>query len=278
MTFRNQIIGLMRFSYPSKGGFSPGEQEVAQAEARLYDPARLQRRFNLFEQLTLPSLLAQADGDFRMGFLIGRGLPKPWRTRLQDAVAPLRGAKVIALDQLPHYFATRKAFAQLVSDDATHVTGFRLDDDDAIDIQHIARMRRMVEHLLPLSGLDRPLVTGCNRGFFLELKPEGNLVYEVAEKQPIGLGLAMTTTREMPENIYRRNHRASAQFYNTYTDLGVPAFIRTVHGDNDSTPHASGAVERADWADVAAAIEANFPFKAEDLRVLCHPLTAAASH
>ena len=145
MTFRNQIIGLMRFSYPSKGGFSPGEEDAAQAEARLYDPARLQRRFNLFEQLTLPSLLAQADGDFRMGFLIGKGLPKPWRTRLQDAVAPLRGAKIIALDQLPHYFATRKAFAQLVSDDATHVTGFRLDDDDAIDIQHIARMRRMVE-------------------------------------------------------------------------------------------------------------------------------------
>jgi hypothetical protein len=265
---RNQIIGLMRFSYPSKGGFvKSGDDPEAQAK-RLYDPARLERRFDLFEKLTLPSLLAQSDQDFRMVFLIGRDLPDVWRDRLSDAVAPLAGARLVSLVSLPHYLAVRRAYAMAEKDTATHITGFRLDDDDALDIHHVARMRATVEALLPVAGPELPLVTGCHRGYFLERKPGGNEVFEVVEKAPIGLGLAMTTPKGVSENIFRRNHRFANQWYNTYTDANQPAFIRTVHSDNDSDPHASGRIEKSDWSKVGPVIETHFPFKAAMLRGL----------
>ncbi|WP_149140210.1 glycosyltransferase [Gemmobacter caeruleus] len=263
---RPQIIGLMRFSYPSIGGFAQEAPDIAALEARLYDPARLERRFQLFEKLAMTALLAQSDGDFRMVFLIGRSLPAPWRDRLNDAIAPLKGARVAALAPMQHYLAIRKAFALATSEAASHVTGFRLDDDDALDIDHIARMRRVVAALLPVVGQEVPLVTGCNRGFFLERKAGGNEIYEVVEKTPIGLGLAMTTPRGVSENIFRRNHRFCGQFYNTFTDAEAPAFIRTVHADNDSDPHASGRIEKSRWEEVAPQLEAHFPFTADFLR------------
>lgn len=267
--FRNEIVGLMRFSYPSKGGFVKGEGEDEAAQlARLFDPARLERRFALFERLTLPSLLAQSDADFRMVFLIGRSLPDLWRDRLAAAIAPLRGARIVTLTSMPHYMAIKRAFAIATPDGASHVTGFRLDDDDAIDRDHIGRMRAMVEALLPVAGLEAPLVTGCNRGFFLERRPEGNLLFEVTEKTPIGLGLAMTTRAGQGENIFRRNHRFCGQYYNTFTDANALAFIRTVHADNDSDPHASGRIEKIGWDVAAPLIAAHFPFAAADLRAL----------
>lgn len=268
--FRNEIVGLMRFSYPSKGGFvKGGEDEAEEAQlARLYDPARLERRFTLFERLTLPSLLAQSDPEFRMVFLIGRSLPDLWRDRLAAAIAPLEGARLVALPTLPHYMAIKRAYAMATPETASHVTGFRLDDDDAIDRDHIARMRATVAALLPVAGLEAPLVTGSNRGFFLERKPEGNALFEVVEKTPIGLGLAMTTRVGVSENIFRRNHRFCGQYYNTYTDANTPAFIRTVHADNDSDPHASGKIERADWDSAAPLIAQHFPFDAAMLQRL----------
>ncbi|MEH7829564.1 glycosyltransferase [Gemmobacter denitrificans] len=266
--YKNQIIGLMRFSYPSLGGFVTKNESADQIEARLYEDARLERRFHLFENLALPSLLAQSDQDFRMVFLVGQSLPSQWRDRLNDVIAPLKGARVVALASLPHYMAVRRAFNFATPDAATHVTGFRLDDDDALDINHVARMRATVNALLPVAGLDTPLVTGCHRGYFLEFKPEGHALFHVIEKAPGAQGLAMTRPAGSSENIFRRNHRFVTQFYNTYTDANIPAYIRTIHTDNDSDPHASGQIETADWETAAPLIAEHFPFTAAQLQAL----------
>jgi len=266
--YRNRIVGLMRFSYPSVGGFSVREETVDLTEARLYDEARLGRRFHLFENLALPSLLAQTDQDFRMLFLVGDSLPRHARERLHDIVVPLRGAQVVALPTLPHFMATRRAFNSAAPEAATHVTGFRLDDDDALDREHVARMRDTVNALLPVAGLAVPLVTGCHRGYFLDLKPEGNALFQVTEKAPGSQGLAMTTPVGHAETIFRRNHRYVARFYNTYTDVNIPAFIRTIHGDNDSVPHASGQIEPVEWEAASESISRHFPFTVRQLQEL----------
>ncbi|MDZ4136133.1 MAG: glycosyltransferase, partial [Paracoccaceae bacterium] len=238
--FRNQIAGLVRFSYPALNGFARSGADPSALEAQLYDPERLQRRFHLFENLTLPSLLAQNDKDFRTVFLTGLNLPVAARARLDAAIAPLPGAQVLALPSLAHFNATGRAFAALRDVAATHLTGFRLDDDDALDHGFVARLRTLSGALAPAIGLAYPLVIGFNRGLFLDLKPGGNRLYEVVEKLPLGIGLAMTVPAGHPENIFRRNHRLLPQFYNTFTDAQSPAFIRSVHGDNDSAPNASG--------------------------------------
>ena len=94
----------------------------------------------------------------------------------EESWARDRGMPQAALDQ---HARRHQAFADRIQamaeqDSATHVTGFRLDDDDALDRDHIARMRRTVAALLPVAGMDAPLVTGSNRGYFLERKPGGN--------------------------------------------------------------------------------------------------------
>ena len=54
---------------------------------------------------------------------------------------------VVALPPMEHYPATQAAFGMLPADDCTHLTSFRLDDDDAMDVGHIARLRRMAREM-----------------------------------------------------------------------------------------------------------------------------------
>ena len=266
--FRNQIIALIRFSYPAENGFVASSDSVDETEARLYDPVRLEARFRLFENLTLPSLRAQTDEEFTTILLVGKSLPKPARDRLMDTIEPLAGARVIALPSLPHYTATRRAMNMAELPGHTHLTGFRLDDDDALDVRHIARMRERVAILTPMLGLDRPLVTGCNAGWFLKLDPSGNRLTRVVERWPIGIGLALTTPFGHGETIFRRNHRIATQHYSCFTDAETPAFIRTIHSGNDSDAYATGLAQEIGWAEAGPLIAADFPFTAQGLQSL----------
>jgi hypothetical protein len=167
-----------------------------------------------------------------------------------------------------HFPATQRAMARLLAPDASHLTSFRLDDDDAIDRGLVARLRRQSEALLQLVGPDRPFVVGHNRGFFLEIAPGANRIFDVVEKLPLGIGLALVAPAGSGENIFARNHRLLPQFYTTFTEADTPAFIRTVHAGNDSDAHASGRSGQMEPAALARAVEAGFPFRLADLLAL----------
>lgn len=266
--FRNQIVGLVRFSYPAENGFSRGLGDASAERARLFDQDRLEARFRLFEALTLPSLRAQADQDFGLCVLTGEGLPDWARDRLVDGLHDVPGARIVALPVMKHYQATQAAFAQMLDDSATHLTSFRLDDDDAIDQGLVARLRTLSQGLSDLSGRDRILTIGFNRGFFLEIDPGGNRIFDVVEKLPLGIGLAMTAPVASGENIFRRNHRLLPQFFTTYTDADIPAFIRSVHPGNDSAAHVSGQRDQMKPARIAREIASRFPFTMDQLLAL----------
>lgn len=260
--FRNRIVVLVRFSYPALSGFAT----TATQSAALFDPDRMDRRFRLFEHLTLPSLLAQRDGDFRTIFLVGEAMPADQTARLKAAIAPLPGAQVVALPPMQHYAATQAAFGQVPDDGATHLTSVRLDDDDALDRGHVARLRAMAEGLHRVCGQHRPVIIGANRGFFLDTRRHE--LFDVVERLPIGAGLAMLAPVGAGVNVFRRNHRLLPQFFATLTDVATPAFIRTIHGDNDSEPHASGLSRQMAEADIARAVADHFPFTADMLKTL----------
>ena len=78
-----QIKGLIRFSYLSENGFAKSEQGMTEMREMLYDPARLDRRFALFERLALHSLALQDDQDFKVAVLIGDSFPDAARARLE---------------------------------------------------------------------------------------------------------------------------------------------------------------------------------------------------
>jgi Putative rhamnosyl transferase len=265
---RNQIIGLVRFSYPATDGFSRLASAPATHRAELYSDDRMALRFRLFTRLTLPSLIAQTDRDFTLGVLIGSDLPDVHAVRLQTALASCPLAQMIVLPPHRHFAATQAAFALLADGAATHSTGFRLDDDDAIDRSFIARLRQRAAILLALQGADTPVVFGCNRGLQVTLDPAGNRVELVTEKLPIGIGLAMVAPKGSSESIFRRNHRLVPQFYSTFTDAVTPAFIRTVHTGNDSTPHASGTRTAVSGDALDRLLAAHFALSAADLMAL----------
>jgi hypothetical protein len=268
-TIVNRIAGVVRFSYPAHNGFSRASGGLAKRRAMLYDEARLVRRFRLFEALTLPSLIAQRDAGFDTVVLTGTDLPVWARERLDAGIARLPGGRVLALPPMSHYPAIRAAFAAVVAPGDTHLTSFRLDDDDAIDRDLVARLRRLSADLLGICGPDRPFVMGFNRGFFVDIGQARNILRDVVERLPLGIGLAMTAPVASGENIFRRNHRLLPQFYPTFTEADTPAFVRSVHGDNDSSALSSGVASGGMTdAEIAAAMERHFPFTVDDLLTL----------
>lgn len=268
MAFRNQIAGLVRFSYPARSGFARKAEDFGALAAELYDPVRLDARFRLFERLTIPSLVAQTDGDFTLVAVIGLEFPTGARDRLQAALARLPNSRIVALPPMYHYPATQAAFDTVLDDRATHLTSFRIDDDDAVDRNLIARLRETSRRLSGLKGGKTPFAIGFNRGFFLEIGPTGNSLYDVVEKMPLGVGLGLCAPVERRENIFARNHRLLPQFFDCWTDAETPAFIRTVHEGNDSGAHLTGRRDTLSAAETEAALVANFPFSMEDLKAL----------
>lgn len=250
---------LVRFSYPARSGFRAAAEDLAAATARLYAPDRLERRFQLFEALTLPSLLAQTDGDFRAVFLVGESLPAAARARLAALVAPLSGASVVALPHLHGYEAAQQALDSVPAGRRWRVS-LRLDDDDALDVDFIARLRRTLVPLLPLQAGAAPLVVAFNRGYMLDLSGPRPAVTPVVERLPLGCGTAMLAPAAGRENIYRRNHRWLAQFYDVFSEARTPAFVRSVHGLNDSDGQFVGRRLDTPPDRLAAELARGFPF------------------
>jgi len=265
--FRNRIVGVVRFSFPSLSGFSKIPQEAASAKAILYDTDRLERRFKLFEALTLPSMLAQTDTDFQLGFVIGDDFPARFLDRLKGLLQDLPQAYLVAQEPKPNFAATNFAFKAADLSGGTHMASFRLDDDDALDMDFIARLRRQADTLFPLCG-DTPFAISQNRGFYMETGETGGDIYDVQERTPLGIGVALVSRIRSGHTIFIKNHRDLAEVYNAYADAVTPAFIRSVHRDNDANPHVAGSKRNLAQDEVHALIERHFPFKIADLKTL----------
>jgi hypothetical protein len=235
-----QIIGLVRFSFVATGDFYPAFKTPESLAEFLFDQGRLRRRFKLFEKICLPNLARQTDQNFTCIFLTSRDLPIEWRERLDALLVPFPWARVVALPPGNHYPSIRQAFDTVPPDGSTHRLTFRLDDDDAFDLTHIARLRDLALRLLPVLGVEIPLALGFNRGLYAELKKGDNDIYDAGERVPLSVGAALVTPIASRENVYRQNHRALAEFYNTFSEATSHVFLRTTHRDNKSDPHFSG--------------------------------------
>lgn len=266
--FRNQIVGLIRFSLVTTGSFYPGFDSVEAMSKFLFDPGRLERRFRMFEALCLPALKRQTDGDFTCVVLTGTGLPKQWADRLNDLVSAEPWARIVALDPIDHYKAIRQAFAGVPSDGFTHRTSFRLDDDDAIDLGHIGRLRALAERVQPVAPDGGPVALGFNRGIYLQFDKPANVLFEASERTPLSVGAALVAPVGYADNIYLRNHRALAQFFNTWLDAETFVYLRTLHQDNKSNPHFSGSQGKPDSPDLNKVLRTSFGFEPGMLRSL----------
>lgn len=237
---RIQIKALIRFSYLSENGFANSAQGPEAVRALLYDRARLERRFAYFERLALHSLAIQDDPDFSVAVLIGVDFPTWARARLEDLLRDFRQARIVALPPMVHIQAVKQAYAALPEDaSASHTATLRLDDDDAMHCQTTARVRQLGQAMLAVRETPRPFVIGFNRGFYFDPQADQPIT-ERFERTPLGVGLSLIAKKGDEATVFRRNHRQLTEYYDCYTEVTRPMFIRSVHQDNDSTASPTG--------------------------------------
>ncbi|KHA51091.1 glycosyltransferase [Sulfitobacter geojensis] len=240
MKLKAQIKGLMRFSYLSENGFAKSTQGMDAMREMLYDPARLSRRFKLFERLAFHTMSLQEDTDFTCAVLIGDSFPDKARAELEDIIRDFKPMQIVSLPPLVHIQAVKQAFNALPDDpSATHIATFRQDDDDAMHRSTTARIRAVADNLLQVRTDTKPFVIAFNRGLYLDPTSETPIT-EWYERAPLGIGLAMVTPKGDHATVFRRNHRNLMEYYDCYSEVARPMWIRSVHADNDSTAQPQG--------------------------------------
>ncbi|MEM7440081.1 MAG: glycosyltransferase [Pseudomonadota bacterium] len=246
----NQIIGCMRFSYISKGGFAHSHDPQEEQERLIYAADRMERRFKLFEHFALKSLKQQTDQDFKCIFLITQTFPAEYRQRLEDLIGDWSPGIIIAKPFMPQFRAIRACYEEVQDDELRWITSFRLDDDDMLDKRFVERVRRLALPLARVRGDGNPLIISFNKGVYLEIGEDENRIFDACERTPLSVGAAMITHTGKRENIYSRNHRKLAAFFPAYSELDEPSWLRTVHQDNDSIPEFTGILDKREPSEV----------------------------
>ena len=230
------VMGLVRFSILfSKQNFFTEMKDKSLEERwqTLFAPARMEARFTYFEALTLPSLTAQPDGDWRAVVFYSSEMPAVYRDRLMDMLAPHKhlGAVSVTPDQLMSA-AIREELDRYVPDRHRLRASFRLDDDDAMS----ARFMPQLWELLSTYGADQTALSFA-RGHYLKAEPgEGFRLAESIRNFGIGCGLTLIGKGRNKRDVYNLGapHRRVDQAFPTIADARAPVFLCTAHTRNDS--------------------------------------------
>lgn len=263
-----KTVGLLRFSVLTPTYYSERFKTLEETAAHIFSPDRMELRFRIFEKLCLPSLARQSDPDFDMVVLTAESMPDRYLSRLLDLVEPLANIHCLPVGTGNHYKLLQQGYNSVPKDGCTHRILFRLDDDDAVDMNFIKRTKRIAGGLLKLQGPKTPFIIAYNRGFYVRSTADGAEIFDACERAPLSTGTALVVPVTNGANPYRFNHRKLAQHYNTYSDISVPAFIRTIHGDNKSNPTQMGLTHKMSQADIAGQLREYFDVSLDDLRSL----------
>jgi len=228
-----RVIGFCRFSYPAIGGFKRMHDSVAARAAYLYAPERMELRFRHFETLTLPSIRAQTDPDFTFLIQIGEDLPGSWQERLFDLTLPVPQIKIVAQPPMRHREAAKQAIqAELEGYEGDSIQ-FRLDDDDAVGVDFIARCRVAAQDADGILARHGALALDFNRGYSVALSPRGIAAEEVMA--PFwSCGLAVVFRGRFRKTVMIYSHHKLHLVMPMLIQPDSPMFLRANHDDNDS--------------------------------------------
>ncbi len=251
------MLGLCRFSVLVEGGFQVVHPDLQARRAMLYDPHRLAGRFVWFEHLCLGSLRAQSDPHFTLVVLVGTDFPEPWLTRLRDLIADLPQVKLVLQPPGRHRDVCMAAMAPFTDPQADVVGQFRLDDDDAVAVDYIARSRadfELVEGLYRRQGL---VASNYARG--LQVTDTGDtLIYEKRAATDWSCGLTLYFPPDSSTGVMDYGHHRLAEFMPTISQNDSLMYLRGRHQSNDTRPKGQGKGDVWDLARVKPVLSARF--------------------
>ena len=228
-----QVIGLCRFSYPALGGFQVDFATLEEKLAYLYAPARMEERFRTFETLTLPPLRAQTDPDFDFIVVVGDSLPAPYRARLEALLDDVPQAHLFSFPPKPHRDIMKRIINKVRRFDGSPCLQFRMDDDDAVAVDFVARLRDVARKIEPLAQ-DRNLIAiDFNRGFVVEPGPDGLHVAETSLPFQTA-ALALHVAHDSRQTIMNFAHNKLPQAMATISFTDEDMMLRSYNGFNDS--------------------------------------------
>ena len=263
------MIGLLRFSVLTPTYYSKHYDTLEKTAAHLFSPERMALRFRIFEQLCLPSLVRQTDQGFDAVVLTAETLPAAYLDRLTSLLAPYPNLHVLQVGTENHYQLLKGGYDSVDAGDATHRILFRLDDDDALDMEFVARTKRLAHGLMAVqTDPDSPFIIAYHRGYYIKSTDGENEVFDACERAALSAGTTLVAPVGHGHNPYRFNHRRLAQHFNTYSDISVPGFLRTIHGDNKSNPTLMGLTHKMKPAKIDAELQAHFGVSLETLKAL----------
>lgn len=254
---RIQLLGLCRFSVPSRGAFQVTHDSIEARRAMLYDPARLAQRFAWLEQVALPGLRGQTDADFTLVVLLGEDFPEPWLGRMRALVAGLPQARLEFAPPGDHREVCAAAMRPHVEKRADWVVQFRLDDDDGLAFGFMQRVRRDLRQIAGMADRHKGLALDYGRGYVLRDLPEA-LQLEPVQTQCWAPGLAIALPQGDGRFVLDFPHHKIWRRLPVLGQMDQVMFLRGAHDANDSVISSRGALAGADHAAAAAQIAARF--------------------
>ena len=165
-----QVLGLCRFSYPAIGGFQVDHETIEERIAYLYDDARIEERFQLFEAV---ALRAQTDPDFELIILVGDQMPERHLARLTAMIADMPQARIHAEPPRPQREVMKQILNAARTDFSQPCLQFRFDDDDAVAVDFVERLRKAAADCEGLTKQHKSVAFDWNKGYIAEYGPKG---------------------------------------------------------------------------------------------------------
>ncbi|MEP2534261.1 putative rhamnosyl transferase [Shimia sp.] len=233
-----QVIGICRFSYPAIGGFQVDHTTPEERMAYLYSPSRMEQRFRAFEAFTLPPLRAQTDPDFTFLVVIGDAMPALFRDRLHDQLADIPQAVIQEHAPGPHRAVMKSAINSVRTDNNAHCLQFRMDDDDAVGVRYVERLREAAQDLRPLMRKNRHIAIDFNQGYIAAPTPDGICGKPTVEHLWTA-ALAMAVRPGTDVSILNFGHSKLGRFMPVTSFTGEDMFVRG-HSDNNDSRQTKG--------------------------------------
>ena len=228
-----QVIGLCRFSYPAVGGFQVDFEDFAEKLEYLYAPARMEERFATFETIMLPPLRAQTDQQFTLVIVIGDSLPAHYRARLEGLVADMPQVVIQSHPPEQHRPIMKRIINSVRLDDGAPCLQFRMDDDDAVAIDFVQRLRSVASDVQDLAARDDLLSIDFNRGFIVRPGPEGVAALETTAPYHTA-ALALMVSPKSRQTIMNFAHHKLGERMTTITITDSAMMLRGHNDYNDS--------------------------------------------
>lgn len=256
------FVIFIRFSFIGHGDWlrwrkaGNGSTDPEAVAAALYTEQRMERRFWAFENFTLPSLMAQVDKDFATILLTSPQMPAHHMKRLQAAAAQLPGATVLVSDE-PSVEEALLEPVDALNQVSDHLVQLRLDDDDALSVNFIARLRDNSRKMAAY----KTYAISHSRGLTLHNWDGAPRALRVTHLPFVGIGTAARMPRGA--SIFRFSHQGLSRNMPALQD---PRDINFFHqrwsgSDTDKGPGIQRNAEReASDQELRRAIKNEFPF------------------